>query len=151
MENDPGVIGELFDNPNAQTYAYGHGFVDRGYVIEWWGQYTAPRGYAVAAVARYQDGQPFSRLAIVPDLSQGPEAINGYRLGRTRSTFTLHSTPMSRTRLGGRGPGRRHRGRFNLLTPATRSKKTSGPALRSARRPRFSRHAARLGFRITFD
>jgi hypothetical protein len=89
LENDPGVIGELFENPNARTYAYGHGFVDRGYVIKWWSQYVAPKNYAVSAVARYQDGQPFSRLAIIPDLNQGPEAINGYRLGRTRFTFTF--------------------------------------------------------------
>jgi TonB dependent receptor len=89
FESDPGVIGELFENPNARTYAYGHGFVDRGYVIKWLTHYAAPRDYVLSAVARYQDGQPFSRLAIIPDLNQGPEAINGYRLGRTRFTFTL--------------------------------------------------------------
>jgi hypothetical protein len=89
FESDPGVIGELFENPNARTYAYGHGFVDRGYVMKWWAHYAAPGNYALSAVARYQDGQPFSRLNVVPDLNQGPEAINGYRLGRTRFTFTL--------------------------------------------------------------
>ena len=88
-ENDPGVIGELFENPNATTYARGHPFSDRGYVMKWWGQYTAPREYHVDVAARYQDGQPFSRLVIVPDLNQGAEAISAYRSGRTRFTFTL--------------------------------------------------------------
>jgi hypothetical protein len=35
-----------------------------------------------------QDGQPFGRLAIVPDLNQGAEAIYGFRPGRSRFTFT---------------------------------------------------------------
>jgi len=88
-ENDPGVIGELFENPNATTYARGHPFSDRGYVMKWWGQYIAPRNYLFDVAARYQDGQPFSRLVVVPDLNQGAEAISAYRSGRTRFTFTL--------------------------------------------------------------
>jgi hypothetical protein len=88
-ENDPGAIGELFETPNATTYARGHAFSDRGYVMKWWGQYAAPHEYLVSAAARYQDGQPFSRVLVVPDLSQGPEAISAYRRGRTRFTFTF--------------------------------------------------------------
>jgi hypothetical protein len=89
VENDPGVIGELFENPNATTYARGHAFSDRGYAMKWWGQYLAPKQYVVSAAARYQDGQSFSRLVVVPDLNQGPEAISAYRRGRTRFTFTF--------------------------------------------------------------
>jgi len=88
-ENDPGAVGELFENPNATTYARGHAFSDRGYVMKWWGQYAAPHDYLVSAAARYQDGQAFSRVLVVPDLSQGPEAISAYRRGRTRFTFTF--------------------------------------------------------------
>ena len=88
-ENDPGVIGELFENPNATTYARGHAFSDRGYAMKWWGQYVAPKRYIVSAAARYQDGQSFSRFVVVPDLNQGPEVISAYRRGRTRFTFTF--------------------------------------------------------------
>jgi len=88
-ENDPGVIGELFENPNATTYARGHAFSDRGYAMKLWGQYLAPKRYVISAAARYQDGQSFSRLVVVPGLNQGPEAISAYRRGRTRFTFTF--------------------------------------------------------------
>ncbi len=88
-ENDHGLVGDLFENPNAQTWARGHTFLDRGYVMKWWASYDAPRQWIVSAVARYQDGQPFGRLAIVPDLNQGAEAIYGFRPGRARFTFTL--------------------------------------------------------------
>lgn len=89
VENDPGTVGELFTNPNADTFARGHQFFDRAYVMKWWAAYAAPKHWLVSAVARYQDGQPFSRMVIVPDLNQGPEAVQAYRRGRTRFTFTL--------------------------------------------------------------
>jgi hypothetical protein len=40
-------------------------------------------------IARYQDGQSFSRVVVVPDLNQGPEVVSAYRRGRTRFTFTF--------------------------------------------------------------
>ena len=89
LENDQGVIGAAFANPNAETYARGHPYFDRGYVIKWWTAYDLPRNAAVSAVARYQDGLSFSRLVVVPDLNQGPEAVQAYRRGRTRFTFTF--------------------------------------------------------------
>jgi hypothetical protein len=89
IEADTGAVGELFENPNARTYAWGHTFFDREYVMKWWNGYAAPRQFVFNAVARYQDGQPFSRVVIVPDLTQGPEAIPAYRRGRTRFTYTL--------------------------------------------------------------
>jgi hypothetical protein len=89
LEADTGAVGELFENPNARTYAWGHSFFDREYVMKWWNGYVAPRQFLFSTVARYQDGQPFSRLVIAPDLTQGPEAIPAYRRGRTRFTYTL--------------------------------------------------------------
>ena len=73
-ENDQGVIGELYENPNASSYAKGATFFDRQYVLKWATSYHAPHDILVAAAARYQDGQPFSRLLVVPDLAQGPES-----------------------------------------------------------------------------
>jgi hypothetical protein len=89
FENDQGIVGEVFENPNAGTYARGHGFFDRGYVAKWWNSYRAPQDYVVSGVVRYQDGQAFTRMVVVPDLNQGAEAIQAYRRGRTRFTFTL--------------------------------------------------------------
>ncbi|HSD67120.1 MAG TPA: TonB-dependent receptor [Vicinamibacteria bacterium] len=74
-ENDQGVVGELFDDPNADTYSLGRGFFDRAYTIKVAAAWRAPRGFRLGLVVRYQDGQPFGRLVVVPDLAQGPEAI----------------------------------------------------------------------------
>ena len=151
FESDPGVIGELFENPNARAYAYGHGFVDRGYVIKWWTNYSAP-SYAMSAVARYQDGQPFSRLAIVPDLNQGPEAINGYRLGRTRFTFTFTlDTHFEKTFSVGRAKVTGILEVFNLLDTHKEVEEdvATGPTFRDPTAFQPPR-AARIGFRIGF-
>src|SRR5262249_17438273 len=86
-ENDQGLIGELFENPNASTYAGGLVFFDRGYLLKWSTTYHAPHVTLAAVHARYQDGQSFSRLVIAPDLAQGPEAVQAYASGLTRFTF----------------------------------------------------------------
>jgi hypothetical protein len=152
LESDPGVIGELFENPNARTYAYGHGFVDRAYVIKWWAQYAAPDDYIVSAAARYQDGQPFSRLTVVPDLNQGPDAINGYRLGRTRFTFTFSlDAHFEKTVSLGRSKVAGILEVFNLLNTSNEVEEdvVTGPSFRvptAIQPPR----AARIAFRIAF-
>jgi hypothetical protein len=89
IENDQGVIGEVFIDPNARTYAQGRMFTERGYTLKWSGAYRFPRDATFGIVARYQDGQHFARLVIVPNLNQGPEAIRAFRNGRTRFTYTL--------------------------------------------------------------
>ncbi|RPJ71410.1 MAG: hypothetical protein EHM24_12505 [Acidobacteria bacterium] len=88
-ESDPGLLGETFQNPNALTYARGRLFLERGYVIKWSSGLVTGRGFSAGAMARYQDGQHFSRLVIVPDLAQGPEAVQAYTRGHSRFTFTF--------------------------------------------------------------
>jgi hypothetical protein len=39
-------------------------------------------------IARYQDGQPFARLVMVPSLNQGAELIRAYPNAGNRFTFT---------------------------------------------------------------
>jgi hypothetical protein len=89
-ENDQGVVGELFDDPNADTYSLGRGFFDRAFTIKVAAAWRAPHGVRLGVVARYQDGQPFGRLVVVPDLAQGPEAIpatpRGQHFGRASTT-----------------------------------------------------------------
>ena len=87
-ENDQDVPGELLTNPNAATYPRGRLFTDRGFTIKWTTRYRMPYDITLGAIARYQDGQPFSRLVIVRDLNQGAEAVQAYPNGGTRFTFT---------------------------------------------------------------
>jgi hypothetical protein len=89
-ENDQGVIGELFDDPNADTYSLGRGFFDRAFTIKLAAAWRGPGDLRLGLVARYQDGQPFGRLVVVPDLPQGPEAVpatpRGQSFGRASTT-----------------------------------------------------------------
>jgi hypothetical protein len=89
LENDDGVIGEVFVNPNARTFAQGRTFTERGYTIKTVGTYTFPRDTTFGIIGRYQDGQHFARLVILPGLNQGPEAVRAFRNGRTRFTFEM--------------------------------------------------------------
>jgi len=87
-ENDQDVLGELFTNPNAETFARGRLFGDRAYVIKWSTVYRFPADFRLGAIARYQDGQPFARMVVVSDLNQGTEAIQAFANGRSRFAFT---------------------------------------------------------------
>jgi hypothetical protein len=87
LENDQDVPGELFTNPNAATYARGRLFADRAFTIKWTTLYRFPRDIAVGGIARYQDGQPFSRLVVMPDLNQGAEGVQTYPNAGSRYTF----------------------------------------------------------------
>jgi hypothetical protein len=88
IENDAALIGEVYTNPNARTYAQGRLFTERGYTIKLSSVYHFAHDIQLGFAARYQDGQHFSRLLIVPNLNQGPEIVRAFRNGRTRFTFT---------------------------------------------------------------
>lgn len=89
IENDQSVVGEVFENPNARPLLQGSNFFDRSYVGKLAGTVHLPFAARFGFAARYQDGQPFSRIVVVPDLAMGPEMIHAYRTGRTRYTYTL--------------------------------------------------------------
>ena len=88
LENDDGVLGELSANPNAATFARGRLFTDRAFTIKLMGTYQLPREIRVGAIARYQDGQPFSRMVVVPGLDQGVDAVRAFPSGGSRFMFT---------------------------------------------------------------
>ena len=88
-ENDQGVLGEVFSDPNAETYARGRLFFERGYIIKWSGLWQLPYGLRGGAAARYQDGQHFTRVVIAPGLQQGIDAIPTLPRGRVRFTYTF--------------------------------------------------------------
>jgi len=87
-EADAGVIGELLENPNAESVADSRLFFDRAYVLKWSTIYRGPRGFSAGITARYQDGQPFARLVLVPELAQGPEVVASDYSVATRFSFT---------------------------------------------------------------
>jgi hypothetical protein len=89
QENDQGVIGTTFEDPNDSVFQQGRLFFDRAYVLKWSTRYAGPHDIHASLTARYQDGQPFSRFVLAPNLAQGPELIPAYVNGLTRFTFTL--------------------------------------------------------------
>jgi outer membrane receptor protein involved in Fe transport len=87
-ENDQGLVGEDPLFPNATIYDTGRLFGDRAFAGKVSAIYRFPRDWSLAAIARYHDGQPFSRLVIVPTLNQGPDLVRAFASGGSRFTFT---------------------------------------------------------------
>jgi hypothetical protein len=87
LENDQDTPGELFTNPNGASYARGRLFNDRAFTIKWTTVYRFPWDITAGGIARYQDGQPFARLAVVSDLNQGAEGVQAYPNAGSRFTF----------------------------------------------------------------
>jgi hypothetical protein len=89
LENDQGLAGERLETPNAATNARGRVFFDRAYTLKIAGAWRAPGDVRLGAVARYQDGQPFSRLVVARGLGQGADFVQAIPNGRSRFAFTL--------------------------------------------------------------
>lgn len=96
-ENDPGVIGALFLNPNTAINAAGRSFVDRAYVGKIQASYRLPSawsGIEVGNVADYMDGLVFARQLLVTSLPQGPFLVattpRGSPGGGNRSEYVLN-------------------------------------------------------------
>ena len=102
-ENDQGVLGESFSDPNASTEARGRLFFERGYVIKWSAIYQLPFGLRGGTAARYQDGQHFTRVVLAPGVGQGVDFVAALPRGLTRFTytFTLDTRLEKRIRMGG--------------------------------------------------
>jgi hypothetical protein len=88
-ENDDGVIGTLFDNPNTLINTKGRLRFDRAYTVRIGLNYLAPFDINLGCIIKYYDGQPFSRKIIVEDLNQGPIFIQAHSRGAVRYEFNL--------------------------------------------------------------
>jgi hypothetical protein len=86
-ENDQDVVGNLFVDRNSMTGERGQLFQDRSHVGKFAVVYRFPASVAVGAIARYQDGQPFARVVVVPNLTQGPTAVRAYANGGTAFSY----------------------------------------------------------------
>lgn len=94
LENDPAVVGSLFDDPNTLIHSRGRLFFDRAYVAKVEAYKQFPLGFRLASVVSYFDGLPFGRKLIVPDLNQGPFFVMATPRGepggfRTQYNLTL--------------------------------------------------------------
>jgi hypothetical protein len=152
FQNDGAIIGDYLSDPNAATFARGSFFSDRSYTIKTYGTYRFPHDVRLGVAARYQDGQPFSRLVIAQGLGQGTEAIRAYGDGRTRFTYTL--TVDARVQVG-IGLAKQHLTLiwdvFNLLNLGNEVEEfvLTGPAFRTTtaqQPPRAMHFGVRVGF-----
>ncbi|MBN1938662.1 MAG: hypothetical protein JW843_03685, partial [Candidatus Aminicenantes bacterium] len=89
LENDDGVIGLLYDNPNASINAKGRPRFDRAYTIRIGLACDLPFETRVGLAARYYDGQPFTRMMIVEGLNQGPVMIQAHPRGVARYEYNM--------------------------------------------------------------
>jgi hypothetical protein len=96
-ENDAGVIGSLFLDPNTAINAAGQSFVDRAYVGKAQAGYRLPPawgGIEITTVANYLDGLVFARQLLVTGLPQGPFVVaatpRGSVDGGNRSQYVLN-------------------------------------------------------------
>jgi len=94
FENDPGVVGALFADPNTAIHAAGRSFLDRAYVAKAQFTYRLPAGIELASVADYLDGLPFARQLLVTGLAQGPivvaTTVRGSPEGGNRSEYVAN-------------------------------------------------------------
>jgi hypothetical protein len=151
-ENDQGVLGEVFSDPNAQTSARGRLFFERGYVVKWSALWQLPHGFRGSAAARYQDGQHFNRVVIAPGLAQGVDAIPALPRGKTRFTyvFTLDSRLEKDLAIGGRSATLLLEA-YNLLNTNNEVEENviTGAAFRASTAVQPPR-SVRLGVRLSF-
>jgi hypothetical protein len=151
-ENDQDLPGNLFVDPNAGSLARGQVFPDRSHTVKVAAVYRFPWGVRLGALARYQDGQPFARLVVVPPLVQGPTAVRAYQNGGTAFTFTgtldvrlQKSFDLGRTRVAAILDA------YNLpnLDKEVTERVVSGPGFRTPTALQPSRTVL-LGTRVTF-
>ena len=153
-ENDDGVIGALYDNPNAFLFAKGRLRFDRAYTARLGVSFPLPLGFRLAGLAKYYDGQPFSRKIIVTGLNQGPFYIQSFPRGVARYEFNMTvDLRLEKTIALGRARGRVFLDVYNIFdwALATRENEWTGPEfpLRFATEVQSPR-VIRLGMRYEF-
>jgi hypothetical protein len=95
-ENDPGIIGALFLDPNTAIHATGRSFTDRAYIGKLQVTNRLPSawgGVELASVAVYMDGLVFARQLLVTGSPQGPflvaTTVRGSPEGGNRAQYVL--------------------------------------------------------------
>lgn len=89
-ENDDGVIGALYADPNTLINARGRLRFDRAYTARIGFQLDLPWNFRLGSVTKYYDGQPFARWIVVGDFNQGPFTIQAHPRGKARYEFNMN-------------------------------------------------------------
>ncbi len=98
FENDDGVVGSLYANPNTLINAQGRLRFDRAYTGRVGFTLAAPFGIRIGYLIKYYDGQPFARKIIVQGLNQGPFYIMAHPRGVSRYEFNMtHDLRLEKT------------------------------------------------------
>jgi hypothetical protein len=87
LENDDGVIGSLYADPNTLINAKGRLRFDRGFTVRLGFSFETFWGIRLGTVVKYYDGQPFARKIIIPGLPQGPFTIMAHARGVARYEY----------------------------------------------------------------
>ncbi|MHB8093627.1 MAG: carboxypeptidase regulatory-like domain-containing protein [Candidatus Aminicenantales bacterium] len=88
-ENDDGVVGTLYDNPNTLINARGRLRFDRAYTGRIGVALRLPLGIRLGYLLKYYDGQPFARRIVVTGFRQGPFYIMAHPRGVSRYEFNM--------------------------------------------------------------
>jgi hypothetical protein len=134
FENDDGVVGTLYDDPNTLINAKGRIRFDRAYTSRLGFTCTIPYDFKVGCVIKYYDGQPFSRKLIVEGFNQGPFAIQTHSRGSVRYEFNLNlDIRLEKAFSLGKGTFRVILDGFNMLNShlATRESPWTGPEFKA--------------------
>lgn len=129
-ENDDGIMGALYDNPNASLFAKGRIRFDRAYTARLGVSFAAPLGFRLAGLVKYYDGQPFTRKIIVNGLNQGPFYIQSFPRGVARYEFNMTVDLRLEKAIGlGRAKGRIFLDGYNIFNwaMATEENEWTGP------------------------
>ena len=116
-QNDDGVIGSLFNDPNSLINARGRVRFDRAYTGRLGIQYRAPWGIRCACLIKYYDGQPYARKIVIQGFNQGPFFIQANPRGVSRYEYnrTIDVRIEKMFRLGGSSRLRIILDGFNIL------------------------------------
>jgi len=95
FENDSGVVGSLYMDPNTLVNASGRSFMDRAYLGKVQLLYKLPLAIRLASIIDYNDGLVFARQLLVTGLAQGPFVIDATHKG------TILNDPLSGNRAQG--------------------------------------------------
>jgi hypothetical protein len=97
LENDPGIVGALYQDPNTLINATGHDYFDRAFLGKVQMAYHLPSkigGIELFNVADYLDGLPFARQMLLTRLAQGalvvPATIRGSPEGGNRAEYAIN-------------------------------------------------------------
>lgn len=129
-ENDDGVIGSLYDNPNASIFSRGRLRFDRAYTARLGLSIPVAAGFKFAALAKYYDGQPFARKIIIEGLNQGPFYVQAFYRGQARYEFNMTvDVRLEKTFNIGKARGRIILGCYNVFNwaLATEENEWTGP------------------------